>query len=195
MAIGRFDEASAEFVRAGELDPLAPIIRLMHSWVLFYTRDYDGAVRTCDSALEIDPHFAGGLATRARVLLYSGRHDKAVESYARAWTLDGWNPGDIQAAIDAYETSGIEGFLRKRIEIGERKMKTEFVSPLDTSYGIVAGLSFLGEIDRAVEYVEQYYNDRGSRLVILNYDPYFKPLRADPRFMEILRKIGFPEIE
>jgi TolB-like protein/tRNA A-37 threonylcarbamoyl transferase component Bud32 len=194
MAIGRFDEASAEFARAAELDPFAPIMSLMHSWVFFFAGNYDAAVRECDRALEIDPHFAGGIATRARVLLYAGRHKDAVESYARAWTLVGWNHDDIQAAKDAFETSGVDGFLRKRIEIGERKMKTESISPFNAYYGIVEGLSLLGETDRAVEYVERYYNEKGPRLVIINYDPYFKPLRSDPRFMEILRKIGFPEI-
>jgi serine/threonine-protein kinase len=193
-AMGRYDEALTQIRIAEELDPLSPIITFMHSAVLFDARQYDRALETMERVLEMDPGFAAAWANLGRALLYVGRDREAVDAYVKAWRMVGWDENDIQSIVDAFDESGVEGFCRKRAEMGEALVKDRYVTPLDSYHGVAEGYAFIGDTDRAMYWLRQYYDDHGSRLVTLNVNPFFDNLRSDPRFIELLEKIGFERV-
>jgi hypothetical protein len=101
--------------------------------------------------------------------------------------LEGATPAVIEAAKGAYAKAGWQGYLRflvRTLESRENPARPEAVAVL---YGQ------LGENDKAFEWLERAYVERSDGLSLLKVDPWFDPLRSDPRFADLMRRVGFPE--
>ncbi len=185
--MGRFDEAFQEIRRAQELDPLSLIVNRDAGQALYYARKYDQAIEQLRKTLEMDPNFAPARVTLELVYEERGMYKEVVAEWQKALTLS----GNTELAADLaqeYTASGYKGILQKWLEGSKEVAKRRYFS----SYTIAMTYARLGEKDQAFQWLEKSYEDRDSRLVSLRVEPMFDSLRSDPRFQDLLLRIGFP---
>ncbi len=116
-------------------------------------------------------------------------HREAVEEYLRARTLWGESVEKVEALRRAYEAGGIKGFWQKRLEQLKETAKRGPASPLT----FASIYSRLGDKDQAFAWLEKAYEEHSGPLIYLKVSPDYDPLRSDPRFQSLLRRMNFPE--
>ncbi len=182
---GRFDEGLAETRRALELDPFSLITNLVLGINLNAARRYDEAINQIRKTLELDPNFADANHFLFEAYSNKGMYGEAVASYSKQMALEGELLSEIEATKDAFNKSGWNGFLRHRINYLESRRDKVFAGEVASFY---AGL---GERDKAFAWLEKAYEDRNEGLTLLKVDAQFDNLRSDPRFQDLLRRVGF----
>ncbi len=184
--LGRSQEAIAESRRAQELDPLSPIIHAQAGFVSFEARQYERAVEEYRKALELDPDFVVGHLVLGQTYGQMGRHEEAIAELERAVTLSQNGAEDIAWLARAYGMAGRTDEARELLADLERRSQASYVAP--ALFGMIyAGL---GEKDRAFECFEKAYQEHGSYLEYLPNGPEYDVLRDDPRFDDLLRRMG-----
>jgi serine/threonine protein kinase/Tfp pilus assembly protein PilF len=183
--MGRFQEAAREVKRAQELDPLNLIISTTVGWQLALTGQSDQAIEQLRKALDMDPNFAPARRTLEAVYLQRGMYKEAVEEQQRALTLAG-NPELAAALGKDYAASGYRGVLQNWREGRKELAKRGHAS----SYNIAQLSARLGDREQTFAWLERAYRERDSRLVSLRVDPLFENLRSEPRFQELVRRMG-----
>ena len=188
VARGQIDEAIDEIKRAQELDPLSVIISGAMSMPFYYKRQYDRAIKETLKSLELDPNFL--LAREGLGTFYemAGRFDEAVEEYLKSLTLSGGTPEIIAALRQAYREGGMRGFWQKRLDIALEQMKERYYP----AYFIAEFYANLDEKDKVFEWLDRAYEERAGFLVHIKSDPIFDKVRDDPRFADLVRRIGLP---
>ncbi|MDA2928401.1 protein kinase [Acidobacteria bacterium AH-259-O06] len=185
-AMGRMDEAIAEIKRAQELDSLSLIINTIVAWVFYRARQYDPAVEQCQKTLDLDPNFALAHHLLGWVYAQKSMHQEAVAEAQKSVALSGRGTLMVASLGYAYAASGETDEARKvLVELKERSNQ-EYVPP----YDIALVHTGLGEKDEAFAWLEKAYRERYGWLVYLKADPIWDPLRSDPRFTDLLRRLG-----
>jgi TolB-like protein/tetratricopeptide (TPR) repeat protein len=186
--MGRHDEAIAEVRLALDLDPLSVIIHTALGDVLFYARRYDDAIAVYRKALELDPDFQAGHSDLARALEHSGRVDEAIRSYERAVALAGGSMADPSVGLaNASAAAGRRDEALTVLDELKRRRDRQYVSP----WGLASIYARLGDSGSALEWLERAYDEHDSTLVWLKVHPRFDALRSEPRFVALMRKMGF----
>ncbi len=170
--------------RARELDPLSMIVGNLTGLVLLHTREYDRSIETLLETLELDPSFASGQNILARAYSAKGMHEKAVEVAERVARTD---PGTASMVTLARAYAGA-GRREETLRILE-EVRGSAIQPLNVAYVYAA----LGEADAAFEWLEKAYERRHMAVVWIRVDPPLDPLRSDPRFQDLLHRIGCPD--
>lgn len=180
---GRFDEAFAESERARQLDPLSLIIATDNAAILYYARQYDRAIEKCRAVLDMEPNFSKAHLVSA-VYAQKGMYADAmadIEKWRRA--DDGpWVWGTL-----AY----IYGRMGQRPQAKNELEKLEQFSrqrPMDPGPILVAHIG-MGNKDEAFAWLEKAYLVHSTMLTTLKVDPLYDPLRNDPRFQELMRRM------
>ena len=187
-AAGRHEEALAEMKRAQELDPLSLIINNTIGLIYFWERRYDQAIEHYRRTLELDPSFVLAHSSLGSAYEQKGMHQEAVEEYLRAMALSGEKPEWIAELEKAYAVSGFPGYLQKRLEQLKELARREYIPP----FAFAAGYARLGDKEEALAWLERAYAERSRYMVLLKVTPALDPLRADPRFQELVRRMNFP---
>jgi TolB-like protein/DNA-binding winged helix-turn-helix (wHTH) protein/Tfp pilus assembly protein PilF len=185
-AAGRHDEALAEIRRAKEIDPVSLIISTNEGWILFCARQYDAAIEQLGKTVELDQGFANAHYKLALVYEAKGMYKEAVKEYLKDEALSGTSQEVVAMLRAAYSKSGWEGYCQRQLNQLKKESKEGYVSPKS----FVMAYLQLGEKDRAFEWLEKAYGERGELLLYLKVDPRFDPLRSDPRFEDLLRRVG-----
>lgn len=187
-ALGKLDEAISEMMEAKELDPLSLIINTNLGWVLYFAGRYEEAIKQIHNALEIDENFNVAYFKLGQVYERLGRYDEAIELYRKAMKLAGGNLWINQGLGHALAMSGRSDEARRILyELTELSAR-RYVSP----YIFAEIYRGLGEIDLTFEWLEKAFEDRCDWLVWLGVEPGLDSLRSDPRFTELVRRIGLP---
>jgi serine/threonine protein kinase/Tfp pilus assembly protein PilF len=190
---GREQEAIDEASRARQLDPLSPIIGWAQSQVYVSARQFDRALETCKKVISDNPTF--GFAHTGLAWAYWGKHKypETIQEFRTAAQLGGdKNATEFAAALDAgFHSGGWPGALRKAIDVllALRKTNTGFVSP----YRIAQLYADLGDKDHAFEWLNTAYQEHDFFLINLQTDFTMDSLHSDPRYAELVRKIGFQQ--
>jgi serine/threonine protein kinase/Tfp pilus assembly protein PilF len=181
----RFDEAIREARRALELDPLSLIINTALGRALHSARRYDEAIEQLRKTIDMDPNFAEARFHLA--LAYEGKraYDDAIREFEKYIELSGEKPMKAWTARVYAESGNKSQALKVLAEMMEMS-KPGQPSP----YAIAALYAALGEKERAFEWLEKVYEQRSYHVVFLNADPALDGLRGDPRFTDLLRRIG-----
>jgi tetratricopeptide (TPR) repeat protein len=196
LATGRNDEALAEIKRAQELDPLSLIINGIVGVVYSVRGENDQAVAQLKKTIEMDPNFARSHLFLAEVYRDQGRFEEAIDEQEKHLTLLGLPPEKAGAMAETlrteYRRSGEKAYYRKLLEFIEAVGATnpELSPPL---FEIAWIYERLGERDKAFEFLEKSYAQHEPDIVRLAEVRAFESIRADPKFADLVRRIGFPQ--
>jgi TolB-like protein/Tfp pilus assembly protein PilF len=184
----RWEEAIEEGKRAQELDPLSPETTKALGATYFFAGRHDEAIRQYKRALEIDPNFAPVHDLLADSYAQKGMHREAIEARRRYLSLTGDEDAAEELARD-FAASGYEkamrALYRKTLDFTEEAAKYEYVS----SVRFAVLHAQLGRKDEAFAWLEKAFEERQPWLGLLKVDPQFEPLRSDPRFGEMVRRV------
>jgi TolB-like protein/cytochrome c-type biogenesis protein CcmH/NrfG len=183
---GRLDEAIDTLRRALELDPLSLPIHGGLLTAYAYARRYKEAVEIGQKVIEMDPAYPSVRNNLAETYDLMGRFEEALEQWdALAALTPERFPRELSAALRAgYVEAGPRGYWRAWVEHG--KLFKGYSGPI----GVARGHAQLGEFDEAFSILGEVVSGHGARVHQVIQDPVFDPLRSDPRFGELLRKIG-----
>jgi TolB-like protein/DNA-binding winged helix-turn-helix (wHTH) protein/Flp pilus assembly protein TadD len=180
---GRYDEAIAEMRKAQNLDPLSLIINADLAELLLIARLYDDSVQQSRKTIEMDSNFA--LAHNQLGLAYLGKqmHDEAITELQKAVRLSGSSPTCVANLASAYAASGKRSEAEKLLSHLKRSNPRYSYAP-----DIAVIYTALGDRDQAINWVQKGYEGRFNPSVLLR--PGFDPLRSEPRFQNLVRRIG-----
>src|SRR6202522_4844593 len=184
--VGRNEEAILEMRKAENLDPLSLIINVDLAELLILAHSYDESIRQSKKAIEMDNDFALAHNQLGQAYLQKHMNGEAVAELQNAVQLSDGSPTCLANLARAYAASGRKGEAEKILGDLKRRSNpnSSFVPEIATIY--VA----LGDQDQAMEWLEKGYEERFNPGVLLR--PGFDPLRSEPRFKDLLRRIGFP---
>jgi TolB-like protein/DNA-binding winged helix-turn-helix (wHTH) protein/Flp pilus assembly protein TadD len=189
LALGRADEGLAETKRAVELDPLSLRIRWDRWLLLYMAGQYDGAAEQCRKMQELDPHLGIGHVYCGDVDVQQGKLAEGIQELEKAVALlQGSTPRAIAHLGYAYAVAGRKNDAEKQLAQLKEVAKQRHVHP-DLLAGVYAGL---GQKKEAFEWLEKAYQVHARDLLELKYDPQFNSLHSDPRFIDLVRRIGLP---
>jgi TolB-like protein/DNA-binding winged helix-turn-helix (wHTH) protein/Tfp pilus assembly protein PilF len=186
MAMGRLDEAIIEVQRAKELNLVSLIININLGEIFRFARQEDRAIEQYQRTLELDPNFAEAHADLGKAYEQKAMYADAIAEFKKAITLSKENPLMVAALGRAYAVSGQAEEAKKILDELKKISKRRYVS----SYEIAVIYAGLGDKDKALEWLERAYEERASFLIFLKVDPRLDSLRPDPRFQDLLRRMG-----
>ena len=185
---GRTDEALAWVQRARELDPLGgagitPVggVAITNGFILFYARRYDEAIRELRND---DPdHWYLGLA-----LIANGQPDEAITVLEKALGTDR-NPAVMGVLVRAYAHAGRRREALRLVDELKRRQQTSYVAAAP----FVNAYLGLGDNEQALAWLERAYEEQSNMLQLIKVHPYFDPLRGDPRFVDLVHRVGLDQ--
>jgi TolB-like protein/DNA-binding winged helix-turn-helix (wHTH) protein/Tfp pilus assembly protein PilF len=184
--LGRYGEAIEEMRKAKDLDPLSLIINSDLAELLVIAHFYDESIAQSRKTIEMDPNFALAHNQLAQAYLHKHMYDEAIAELQKAVDLSGGSPTCIANLARAYAASGRSKEAVKLLsDLKNRSNRSYF----DASE-IAVIYAALGDNDQAMNWLEKGYEERFNPGVLLR--PGFDPLRSDPRFKDLVRRIGFP---
>ncbi|HUS08129.1 MAG TPA: protein kinase [Bryobacteraceae bacterium] len=213
-----WSEAEQIFRHALRLDPANAGVRHGFAHFLLWVDRRDESVRECDRAVELDPFDSGLIACQGWHALYANDYDKAIKDARLAMTYkpdDGWafmvmgwayeQKGMFQEALSALRKSfdctlKTASIAHVFASLGNREAaekireellaasKTKYVSPYDIAV-VYAGL---GDKTQTFEWLNKAYEEHSALMVYMNSDPRLQPLRGEPPFKDLLRRMGLP---
>jgi tetratricopeptide (TPR) repeat protein len=188
LGLGRLDEALLEVERAQQLDPLSLYTSVNAGWTFYFVRQYDRAVEKCQQALELDANSDGAHACLGHSDRAKGMREQAISESERAVTLSGRAPARVVGLARAYAAFSKRVEAQKLLEELRDRARHGYVSPYHFAMIYIA----LGEQQQALASLDQAYAERDRYLTWLRVDDAFDPLRKEPRFQDLLHRIGFP---
>jgi TolB-like protein/DNA-binding winged helix-turn-helix (wHTH) protein/Flp pilus assembly protein TadD len=191
IAMGRNEGAIAESQHAFDLDPSSPQANYTLSSAYYFARQYEGSAVAARNLEQMDETYPGAQHMLGAVCLQKEQYDEAIRHFRRAIALSGDDVPIWVLAHLAYADarSGNRTEALKLLDQILSASKRTYVSPYSMAY-VYTGLD---DKDKAFECLERAYIDRVSMMGLLRYDPLFKPLRPDPRFQDLVRRMNFPE--
>ena len=186
LAQGRFEQAFAELKIARELDPLSPLINIEVGLYYFYTRDYDRAAEHFKMSGVLFPDFFPTHYYLGWTYTQQGMYAEAVAEYEKALALSNRHSLIVATLGYTYAVAGREAearaALRELDEISKRKNVTPY------RYALL--YTGLGDRDEAFKWFERTLQERDITAINLNVTPFSDSLRQDPRFDELVRRMG-----
>ena len=182
---GRTDEAQAWSRRARQLDPLA-ISWGDIGWILFQSRHYEEAIRELRSGLAVRPDDAGAYWFLGFALTANGEADEAIPVLEKALNLSQRSPAVIGVLVRAYAHAGRRTEALRLLDELKRRQQTGYVPPA----AFVNAYLGLGDNEQAFAWLERAYQEQSNILQFLKVHPFFDPLRSDPRFADLVRRVG-----
>ena len=184
---GRTDEALAQVRRALELQPYAGLD--YPAWVFYLAHRYNDALELAQKMVAIDPNFSWGRWALAANYEQLGKEKEAAEEYLQFEILSGSSPQRIKRLREGLARSSAKGFWQASLEDYLRTAKSSYVPPV-----LVAGVYMrLGDKARALQWLEKGYQERDDLMIDLNVDPVFDAFRSEPRFQDLVRRVGLPD--
>jgi TolB-like protein/DNA-binding winged helix-turn-helix (wHTH) protein/Tfp pilus assembly protein PilF len=186
---GRFDQGLAELQRARELDPVSLAINRCLGMGLYAARRYDKAIAQLNKTSELDPTFSWTDDFIGLAYVQKGMYREAVTALERAPRVAKTRPLPLGRLGYGYAMAGKRTQALATLQHLTEWSKREYVPATDFAFVYVA----LGEKEKAFLWLEKAYEERWMEMLLLKTDARFDPLRSDPRFQDLLRRMDFPE--
>jgi tetratricopeptide (TPR) repeat protein len=203
---------------AMELNPNIPMVHYHYGWLLMVSNKVDEALAEFKKSIEIDPIDPTFISNLAGFYIWIGRYEEAIPEARKTFELDPNNTMGLWALGSAYAEKGMYNEAieahKKGIAIspdfehglgvayaraGQKDKALEVASKLEKTnnswyaWGIAEIYATLGDMDKAIYWIEEAYKQRTNFVPWFNCDAYFKPLYNDPRFKEIMSRLNLPE--
>jgi tetratricopeptide (TPR) repeat protein len=182
---GRTEEAVAEARRGRQLDPLA-ISGGSVAWILFQSHRYVEAIQESRSALAVRPKNAGDLLTLGFVLIANNQAEEAIPALEDAATISNRSPAVLGVLVRAYAHAGRRSDALQLVAELKKRTEKGYV-PAGAFVNAYLGLD---DTEQAFIALEQAYKEQSNILQFVKVHPYFDPLRSDPRFVDLVRRVG-----
>jgi TolB-like protein/Tfp pilus assembly protein PilF len=182
---GHTEEALAWSQRARELDPLG-VTGLSNGWILFHARRYDEAIHELRSVLAVQPDYAEAQWQLGVVLIANRQPEEAIPVLEKVVSVSNRSPGVIGVLVSAYAHAGRRKEALRLVNELKRRRQKGYV-PAAAFLNAYLGL---GDYDEAFAWFERAYQEQSNILQFLKIFPIFDPVRNDPRFADLLRRVG-----
>ena len=185
-AVGRLGDAVDELKKAMSLDPLSPDHSGWLSRFMLYARDFAGAIAQARKTIELDENYVRAYLYIGSAYLGQGDPEQALEWFRRGQSLP--------KSVRSYDALIVLALAR----LGRSDEAEEILSRLEDeskrqyirSEILAMGYGAVGELDKAFASLERAFEARSAGLIYLHVDPGYEPLRADPRFVNLVARIG-----
>jgi TolB-like protein/DNA-binding winged helix-turn-helix (wHTH) protein len=185
-AQGRHQEAIAEFKRARQLEPFSLSVNAAMAGAYYFARQDEQAIAECRKVIELDSNFAQIYDWLRRAYENKGMAREALAAHQKHMELMGWDVEYLEEARRAGSGAGMQDYWRKRLTC---EMRTSSPYP----FWIAECWAQLGDKEQAFAWLEKLRQEHSYWAIYLNVVPTLDPLRGDPRFQNLLRRIGFPQ--
>lgn len=197
---GHLDEAIAEVKQAEALDPLSYIIVWNVGRMFYLARKYEEAIQQYQKVLELEPDSRRAHWSIVDVLEQQGKYEQAIAEGEKLFLVAARTPEEkekVEAAFaelrEALRLRGARGFWETYLKLTLQQMQQSAGQPDDDNVYLLAKIySHLGKNDHAFEQLEKLYEARGLYIMQVKVDPAFDTLRSDPRYADLLRRLGLP---
>jgi TolB-like protein/Tfp pilus assembly protein PilF len=194
MVMSRMDEALTELKRAQECDPLSLIINSILGLLHGLRGEYAEAEAQLKRTIEMDPNFGRAHLFLAGVYERQGKFEEAITEYEKHSAIMGVPAENIAngwgSVRQGYKADGEKGYWKALLALAKRNAEADPESAPPSQV-----MAFLhvkaGDVESAFEYLERSFQQREVDILRLN-DPAFDPIRSDPRFTDLVRRIGLP---
>jgi TolB-like protein/Tfp pilus assembly protein PilF len=183
---GRLEEARREARRAQELDPLSPVFNAFLGATLLFSRRPDEAIEECRKTIDLYPEFGVGHWYLGRAYLQKGRSRESLVELTEAVRLSGGSPLMQGTLAFAHAAAGDPHQARQVLD-GLMRLRREHYA---SAVGVAVAHAALGERDEALRWLEEAADERAFHLVYLKVWPELDALRAEPRFVALVRRVG-----
>jgi TolB-like protein/Tfp pilus assembly protein PilF len=189
-AVGKHDESIAELTRALELDPLSILINADFGYSYHNKREYDKAIEQWQKTLELDPNIFMALMGLGLSYRAMGEYEKSIESLQKCAELTQRWPGAISLLAAAYAAAGQRARALELLAELQERAKRDQVGSIFFAWTYIG----LGDYDRAFDMLTRAYQEPAPWLTYAKVWSFYDPLRSDPRFTELLKKIGLESV-
>jgi TolB-like protein/DNA-binding winged helix-turn-helix (wHTH) protein/cytochrome c-type biogenesis protein CcmH/NrfG len=184
MGLGRNDEAIVQGNRAIELDPLSSEYRKGLAMIAFFSRRYDLAIKQCENLNDDNSHIIVGLSY-AQKNMYS----EAISTLEKAVARSGRLPKILGLLAQVYGLAGKKHQAQKIVDELKESSRHHYVFPSVFAYAYLG----LGDKDQALTFLERAYEEQDPELFYLRVSPLLDPLRSEPRFQALLRRVNYAQ--
>jgi tetratricopeptide (TPR) repeat protein len=185
IAMGRLEDARGEMQRALQLDPLLLIANVNLGRIDYYEGHYDQAIKQYQRALDLDENFMRTHLRLGLAFVQEGRFQEALTEYHRARAIAGDTPQINAHIAHVMAVSGKKSEALAALAELQELAKRQYVPPYDIALIYVG----LGENDKAFAWLEKAYGDRSTEMIYFKVEPMLAPLRSDPRYENLLRRM------
>jgi adenylate cyclase len=184
--VGRLREGYESVRRALELDPLRVEYFGWATRLLLYGKDYEAALKQGEETFEIDEKYGRGFIFVGSTYLAMGDAETALDWFQRGQSLD--------TAVRSYDAM----IVRALAALGRREEAEEILTRLETESRqqyvraeyLAMGHAAVGHLDQAFDALERAFQARSAGLIYLHLDPGYEPLRVDPRYADMVQRVG-----
>jgi Tfp pilus assembly protein PilF len=189
--LGKHGQALTHNQRAVELEPLNMNALDNLAGAYFSFKQYDQAVEQSKKNLEIDPTYAKAHDTLSAAYLLEGKYDLWLQEWEKQARLN--NDSDALALVEAakreYPKSGYRGALKRVVALEGEQAKRIYIDPA----WIAGHHALLDEKDLAFSWLEKAFAEKSGFLLYIKNHPFFDSLRSDPRYADLLKRMGLPQ--
>ena len=185
--LGRYDEALAEMRKAEDLDPLSLVINADLAELLALAHSYDESIRQSQKTIEMDPNFGLAHNHLGQAYIQKKMYPEAIAELGKAVQVSGGSPTCTANLARAYVANGQRAEAERLLE----SLKQRAVPGFSHGSEVAMIYAALGDSNQAMAWLEKGYEERFNPGVLLR--PGLDPLRGDPRFRQLWRRIGLPQ--
>ena len=184
---GRTEEAIAEAKLSIGLDP-SPLSGDYPIWVLISARRYDLALERAQALVDLAPNYAWVHFDLGLIYEQTGRAEEAAKESLKADELFGTDPKRLAQLKEAIAKSGAQGYWRRTLENYKESAKSQYVPSVMVAEACVR----VGDKECAFRWLEKGFDERDDLMINLKVEPVFDSIRTDPRYQELVRRVGIP---
>jgi tetratricopeptide (TPR) repeat protein len=188
QSLGKFEEALAERELARALDPRSPFTVANVGYPLYFAGKHDAAIRAFRNALDLDSRFFWAHLWIGQVLVRQGKYTDAIVEIERALEMSNRNTRVLATLGNVYGLAGRSTDARALLNELRTRATREYVS----AYYLALVYAGLGLRDEVFAELDKAIDERQPYLFLLNVEPPFLSLHSDPRFQDVVRRIGIP---